>query len=149
MRPRNLWRLIGSSSAGAVLPVITVVLFGTIVFAPQFGAFGIGVSVGTASVLLWLAVRAMTARVVVEGSELVFESLIGRQRISMVSARLSTLEDVSFGSRLLGLVLDGRPFYRQLLALFTESEWNDLIDEGSSGTMMRAESLWSALRRRG
>jgi hypothetical protein len=67
----------------------------------------------------------------------------------MVSARLSTLEDVSFGSRLLGLVLDGRPFYRQLLALFTESEWNDLIDEGSSGTMMRAESLWSALRRRG
>jgi hypothetical protein len=148
LRLRNLWRLVGSTNPRAVLPVATVLLVATVIVGRTFGTIGIAASVVAVAILAVVGVRAMSARVAVDGNDLVFETLAGRDRISVAKARLATLEDVSWGSRLLGLWLDGRPFYRQPLALYTEAEWAELLPSDSSDTMLRAESLWSLLRRR-
>jgi hypothetical protein len=95
-----------------------------------------------------MAWRTMIARIVVNGVHVRFETLAGRGSVSLAVAQVSTIEDVSFGSRLQGLRLDGTPFYRQPLALYAAAEWSNMLGR-KPHDLEREEALWKLLRRPG
>ena len=142
---RNLWRPV---SGVGVLPVLTVLLVGAVFVGQAYAGSWPGLVillVGTSG-LAFTVWRCLRAKATVErGDTLVYDALIGRQRVPLYVARNGVVEDVGLGSRLASLRLGATSFVRQPLAVAAPDQWERLLGPDVS----REVSLWRALRRPG